>query len=122
MQALPSSMFTGVCEMAPLVGSQESVVQASLSVTLTWVCFTPLVGSQESVVQALLSFTCGGVPGLQLPLPSQVSTPSQTVLLPQDVPEVAKVFTHLPLVHASLVHGLPSVSYTHLTLPTSDLV
>jgi hypothetical protein len=57
VQEFPSSMFTGVWLMAPVDGLQLSVVQASLSSTLTAVCFTPLTGSQESVVQALLSLT-----------------------------------------------------------------
>ena len=54
---LPSSMFTGVWVTAPLLVLQASVVQASLSVTLTAVCLTPVTGSHESVVQALLSLS-----------------------------------------------------------------
>jgi hypothetical protein len=105
---LPSSMFTGVWVIAPVLVLQASVVQASLSVTLTAVCLTPVTGSHESVVQALLSFTAGGVPGEQLPEPSQVSTPSHTVALPQAVPDATKVFAHLFAVQVSLVQGLPS--------------
>jgi hypothetical protein len=45
---------------------------------------------------------------LQLPLPSQVSAPSQTVLFPQAVPEATKVLPHFPAEQISFVHGLPS--------------
>jgi len=92
VQELPSSTFTGVWLMAPDAGLQESVVHALLSSTFTAVCFTPVTGSHESVVQALPSSTCGGDPFLQFPLPSQVSSPSQTLLLPQSVPLGTKFF------------------------------
>ncbi len=87
-------MLTGVWEMAPVEVLHESVVQALLSLTLTAVCLTPVTGSHESTVHALPSSTWGGVPVEQFPDPSQVSTPSQTVPLPQSVPLETNVFTH----------------------------
>src|SRR5215813_13732789 len=49
-------------------------------------CIQPPTGSQESCVQRLPSSQSSGVPGRQVPAPSHVSAPLQTVLSAHELP------------------------------------
>jgi hypothetical protein len=53
-------------------------------VLLVWT--QPVAGLQESSVQGLLSLQVGGVPGAQVPVPSQSSTPLHALVSAHDVP------------------------------------
>ncbi len=75
---------TGSC-LHPIPWSQKSVVQGEPSSQSTVACWQPRTASQVSVVQALPSLQSSPMDaGWHMPVPaSQVSAPSQTVLLVQ---------------------------------------
>ena len=100
-----SLQTTGTLEQ-PVIGSQESVVQASPSSQEIATFWQPLVLSQESRVQAFLSLQLGAcvvqVPlvGIQYPK-LQASTVGQDFLGKEQAP--------LMIAHVSSVHGSPSL-------------
>jgi hypothetical protein len=96
-------------EQFPLLGSQESVVQGSLSPQFLAVLTHPEAATHESVVQALLSSqSVGVVPALQLPL-EQVSPVVHALLSLQLA--VFGVWMQAPLfgLQVSLVQTLKSL-------------
>src|SRR5260221_534554 len=97
-----------MCRQPPVVGSQESLVQASPSSQATGVeVQAPVAGLQTSVVQGLLSLHTIGVP--QVPA-WQVFPIVQALESSHGVPFGAWVDWHSPVVglQVSVVQGLPS--------------
>ena len=84
----------------------QTLASAQLVPAVTGVCETPLAGSQTLAVQGFWSSRSRGVPGVQVPAPSQVSAPLQTLASAQLVPEAMGVWL-TPLIgsHTSAVQG-----------------
>ncbi len=114
VQGLPSSTTGGVPAAHRPTPSQVSSPLHTSASAHGWPAGsgeweTPCVGWHESAVHELPSSTTGGVPGTQVPAPSQVSSPLHTSASAQPVPAGSGEW-ETPCVgwHESAVHGLPS--------------
>lgn len=113
VQTFPSSQLRGGPPTQAPAEHASAVVHALPSSqvvpfgTGTWT--TPRVGEHESAVQALPSSMTSGVPAAQMPAPSQVSLPLQTLPSEQDVPAAtATCIGPVAGSQLSAVQGFPS--------------
>ena len=87
---------------------KSPLVQVVASGKLTWE--HPVFGSQLSVVHGLPSSQSGAL-DWQLPYALHISPWVQALPSSQNVPASRNAWLHLSEVHASLVHGLPSLHW-----------